>query len=649
MHVVDALIVAAFVIYAASAGVRARKRASRNLDEYFLAGRTLSGWQAGASMAATQFAADTPLLVTGLVATAGVFALWRLWIYAIAFLALGYIFAPLWRRARVLTDAELTESRYAGPAAATLRGVKAVYFGTIFNCTVLAMVLFAAKEIAEPFLLWNQWLPGALFDPLRALVEVVGVPFAHGGADGVDLWIRSANNVISLMLIVAVTLTYSATGGLRSVVQTDILQLAVMLVATAAYAAVVVMECGGLDALNVRLHEAVPAGSAGLTASEILAFTPFGAEEATAAVLAVFALQWLVQMNADGTGYLAQRSMACRDDREATKAAIVFTFLQVVLRSLVWLPIALGLLVLYPPSAGLSADALRIERETSFVRGMAELLPVGLSGLMLTAMLAALASTIDSHLNWGASYWTNDLYKRFWCIGIKGREPSPRELVRVARAANVAILAISMAIMTQLSSIQAAWQLSLLLGAGMGVMLVLRWLWWRINAKSEIAAIVASALLAPAVLYAGPALGEHSRLLLVALVSTLAGVAAAFWYGPEPPAVLEEFYRRVKPPGFWGPVAARCGVEARDGTRRLTVGVVRTATMSLAVFFLLVGAGSWLVRSPAPLSSMSRQGWVAFLLVVGCLLIVMNRFIPSFSRRSPSDRRSGRPPASPFP
>ena len=147
--------------------------ASQNLEEYFLAGRTLPGWKAGISMAATQFAADTPLLVTGLIATAGIFSLWRLWIYALAFLLMGFVLAASWRRVGVITDAELTEIRYGNKPAAVLRGIKAIYFGTIFNCTVLAMVLFAAKEVAEPFLLWDAWLPAALYDPARQVVEWV--------------------------------------------------------------------------------------------------------------------------------------------------------------------------------------------------------------------------------------------------------------------------------------------------------------------------------------------------------------------------------------------------------------------------------------------------------------------------------------------
>jgi Na+/proline symporter len=618
----DAAILLAFAIYAITSGLRARRTASTGLAEYFLAGRSLPGWKAGISMAATQFAADTPLLVTGLIATAGIFSLWRLWIYALAFLLLGFVLAPSWRRAGVLTDAELAEVRYGGAGAAWLRGVKAVYFGLVFNCAVLAMVFWAAKEIAEPFLRWHQWLPQGFVSGARALVEWVGVPFARASASEVDVWLRSTDNLISLALLVGLTLAYSTTGGLRSVVRTDLIQFAVMIGATALYAACVVAEVGGLGAIHAGLAEVTPVGGpGGLTRSEVLAFTPAHARDAGFAVLAVFGLQWLVQMNADGTGYLAQRTMACRSDRDARDAAVIFTFAQVLLRSLLWLPIGLGLLVLFPPDAALEAGALRAEREASFVRGMTELLPAGVLGLMLTAMLAALASTIDSHLNWGASYFANDLYGRFVCRGWRGREPSQRALVRVARLSNLLIAAVALAVMTQLSSIQTAWQLSLLLGAGMGVLLVLRWLWWRVNAWGELASIAASAVLAPILLAALPDEREALRLLWMAGGSTLAGVGASLATAPESRERLRAFYRRAQPPGFWGPIAADVGATPTNDTRRLARGLAATAAAALCVFCLLAGFGSWIAGSPAPPWLPSRPAWIAFLLALGVLLV----------------------------
>jgi Na+/proline symporter len=616
---IDVGIVVAFVVASVGAGLAARARASESLEEYFLAGRTLRGWQAGASMAATQFAADTPLLVTGLIATAGIFALWRLWIYAVAFLLLGFVFAPLWRRAGVLTDAALCELRYGGEAAFWLRVVKAVYFGTIFNCTVLAMVLWAAMGIAEPFLRWEAWLPGGLFEAIEALVRRVGVPFALGPADAGDVWVRSSSNLISVVALVLFTSFYSLTGGLRGVVRTDLLQLALMLGGTGVYAAYVVDAVGGLAGLPDALARALEgAGPDAPSADQVLAFTPSRAREAGLAVLAVLGLQWLVQMNADGTGYLAQRAMACRSDRDARIAAVVFTGLQVVLRSLLWLPIGVGLLVLYPLGAAQPIDVAA--REATFVRGMADLLPPGVLGLMLTAMLAALASTVDTHLNWGAAYWTEDLYRRLLCERVLGRSPSRRELVRVARLANPLILVVALAIMTRLSSIQAAWHLSLLLGAGMGLPLVLRWAWWRITARGELAAMLASAMLAPWLM--GIVESEALRLLWVAVVSAAMCIFASIALGPEPWPVLEAFHRRVRPSGFWSPVASRCGGDARADRRRLGQGFAAAALGALCTGCLLVGLGSALVGGRAPAWwPLGRGVWIGSNLVVGLALI----------------------------
>jgi hypothetical protein len=396
-----------------------------------------------------------------------------------------------------------------------------------------------------------------------------------------------------------------------------------MMLGTAAYAGWVIHAAGGLDAIHAEIaRRFATGGPAGITPDQIVAFTPSRAKDASFVVLAVFGLQWLVQMNADGTGYLAQRSMACRSDSDARLAAVVFTLAQVLLRSLLWLPIGLGLLVLFPPDLGLELAALTAEREVTFVRGMAELLPVGVRGLMLTAMLAALASTIDTHLNWGASYWTNDLYKRFYCEGWRGRVPSGRSLVWVARASNLLILGIALAIMTQLSSIQVAWQLSLLLGAGMGVLLVLRWLWWRINAWGEIGAVAASLVLAPVLLLGVPAEQEALRLLLMALGSTAAGVGASLLTRPVSPERLRAFYAQARPPGFWQPVASGLGEGDAGDVRRLGRGLLATALAALSIFSLLTGLGSWLAGSPAPIWWPAPRGvWLASVLATGTALV----------------------------
>jgi Na+/proline symporter len=581
--VIDAALVAAFAIWALAVGLRNRREASRDLGSYFLAGRRLSSWESGLSMTATQYSADTPLLAAGLVATGGVFALWRLWSYGIAFLLLGLLLGSAWWRSGVLTDAELCEVRYGGRAASWLRGVKAVYYGLVFNCAVLAMVLAAAVRVAEPFLPWHEWLAVGVFAPIEGLVREVGVPLsADPEAEG--LWARSASNLVSVVGIFAFSLAYSATGGLRSVTRTDLGQIVVLSLATGLYAFFAVRAAGGLGTLADALTASV--GSA--RAAEMLSFHPGGAAEAGAALLAVLGLQWLFQMNSDGTGYLAQRCMACRSPADARRAPIVFAFAQIVVRSLLWLPIVLALVVIFPLAEGQSVA----ERELTFVRGIETLLPAGVRGLMLVGMLAALASTLDTHLNWGASYLANDFYARILCRGLLRREPRPRELVWVARASSPLLMALALALMASLGSIQAAWHVTLLLGAGLGAPLLLRWLWHRANAIGELAALVCSGLAAAALLASD--LSEASRLLAVAAVGTLAAVLGSLATRPESEECLTSFYDRVQPPGFWK------RPEARRALRDRLVALVAAA---VSLYGMLVGCAVWLVGAPAPLGS----------------------------------------------
>ena len=217
---IDLLLVLAFVVYSIGAGLRARRKASQNLRHFFLAGGQVAGWKAGISMAATQYAADTPLLATGLVATGGLYLLWRFWIYGFGYLLIAFIFAECWRHARVLTDAELTELRYSGRGVLILRSLKAIYYGTIVNCFFLAMVLIAAVRIAEVFLPWHTWLPGPLYDGVLSLVQSMNWQFG-ASVTGLSPDIAATNGLISIVFIVMFVLLYSAVGGLRAVVATD--------------------------------------------------------------------------------------------------------------------------------------------------------------------------------------------------------------------------------------------------------------------------------------------------------------------------------------------------------------------------------------------------------------------------------------------
>ena len=600
---IDTFIVLAFVAYSVSVGFRARSKASQSPEEYFLAGRSVPGWKAGVSMAATQYAADTPLLVTGLIATAGLFALWRLWIYGLAFLMMGFLLGRAWRRANVLTDAELTEVRYSGRGVASLRGLKAVYYGTVINCTVLAMVLVAATRISEIFLTWHAWLPAGVYGGIRSLVEAVGVPLASG-VTGLDPWVATTNNLLSILCILAFTALYSTTGGLRSVLVTDITQFALAMVATLVYAVVAVGKAGGLRPMLSSLGELYGRDRAG----EMLSLSP-GAGEALMPFLVIIGLQWFFQVNSDGTGYLAQRTMACRSDRDAELAGFVFTWAQIFLRSLLWLPICVALLVIYPfEPAAAHGEAFTAGREALFATGIRDLLPIGIRGLMLTGLLAALASTIDTHLNWGAGYWSNDLYKGILNQRLLKREPGPRELVLVARLSNLLILGVALVIMARLGSIQTAWHLSLLLGAGMGSVLVLRWFWERINLWSEAAAIAASLVMAPVLLLTVEQ--EWLKLTLMSTVSTGA-VLVVTWLTPATESgVLEAFYRKVRPPGLWRRTARRIGEEAAAPGRRFRRGAFLLFATALTVYLLLIGAVKVLLPAPG------EAGWLGWLALV---------------------------------
>jgi Na+/proline symporter len=591
---IDLAIVTAFVAYAIYSGLSARRAASAGLQEYFLAGRTIKGWRAGVSMAATQFAADTPLLVVGLIASGGIFLIWQLWVYGIAFLMMGFVFAVHWRRAGVLTDAEFTELRYSARGALALRTVKALYYGTLINCVVLAFVLVAAIRIAEVFLPWHEWLNADLYQSLLQLTRATGLSIGNT-ATGLDADISTTNNAISIVVLMSFTLFYSATGGLRSVVATDVVQFTLAILGTLAYAVVMLNATGGLSGLSERIVEIY--GQA--KASELLSFSPTG-EALLLPFLVIIALQWFFQMNSDGTGYLAQRSMACRTDRDARVAAVVFSWLQIVLRSLIWIIIGLGLLVLYPfdPQAA-GSDEFIASREMLFVQGIDDLLQPGLRGLMLTGLLAALASTVDTHLNWGASYWSNDLYDRLVCRAWLKRTPGNRELVWVARWSNVLILVLALIIMSQLGSIQQGWKISLLLGAGTGSVLVLRWLWERINLYSELAAIIVALIASGLLLHFFPAPDqEWLRLSLMALLSTVAAVGVTFVTPPTDPHVLSAFYRRVKPVGWWRKTAIANGEDGASPLIRFRRDATLVATASVSLLFMLVGLGRLLVGAP---------------------------------------------------
>jgi SSS family solute:Na+ symporter len=587
---IDLIIVLCFIAYAIYSGFSAKDEAGKDLKEYFLAGKTLSGWQAGFSMAATQFAADTPLLVTGLIATGGVFMLWRLWIYGISFILIGFIFATKWRRADVITDAELTEIRYSGKGKTTLRFLKAFYYGTIINCVVLAMVLVAAMRISEVFLPWHEWLPSGVYGFFFDIIKNFDLDLVKS-ITGLDNYTATTNNLLSIGIVVSFTTLYSTTGGLRSVVKTDMAQFIMAMLGTLIYAIYVANKAGGLSVISEKVSELY--GDKGV---ELMHFFP--KEELALSFVALVSIQWLFQMNSDGTGYLAQRSMACRSDREARIAAVIFAFAQVVVRSLIWLVIGVGILIVYPFELGnMGADTFTASREVLFITGIRDLLPPGVKGIMLVGLLGALASTIDTHLNWGASYWSNDIYQDLICKHWLKREPKTSELVWVARLSNILILITGLIIMFNLGSIKMAWSISLLFGAGMGSVLVLRWLWERINLYSEMAAIASSIIFAPIIL--STVTEEWMQLVIMALVSTIACVGITFVTPKTDESILLTFYTKVMPQGMWPKMAKLAGDEPMLPTKKFVASLKEVSLIIISMYMMLIGIGKLILLTPA--------------------------------------------------
>ncbi|UCD29347.1 MAG: Na+:solute symporter, partial [Planctomycetota bacterium] len=573
---------------------------------------------AGVSLAATQFAADTPLLVTGLIATGGVFMLWRLWIYGLGFLMIGFLFGRTWRHAHVVTDAELTEIRYSGRGVLALRGLKAIYYGTVMNCTIMAMVLVAATRMSELFLPWNEWLPAGVYIVIYDMVASTGILLASG-TTGLETYVATSNNLISILAIVAFTALYSATGGLRAVIATDTVQFSLAMLGTLLYAVMVLIQCQGFDGM---IHRLVHTYGESQT-RQILSFGPTTAD-ALFAFLVIVSLQWFFERNSDGTGYFAQRMMACRSDQDAELAAFSFTWLQVFLRSLLWLVIGVGLLVLYPFDAfSTGMGTFVADRELVFAIGMKELLPHGIRGIMLTGMLAALASTIDTHLTWGSGYWSNDIYVRIINKAWLGRDPSNSEQVFVARLSNILVLAVALIVMANLGSIQTAWYVTLLFGAGTGAVLVLRWVWERINLFSEISAIITSLVLAPVILFSVKA--EWLRLLLMSSISTAVVITVTLITKPTEDNILFEFYRRVDPPGFWRQTAKKLGMDPQRPIKALKSGVYLTCTTSLTLFLLLIGCGKLVLPKPGASSSLT---WVCLVIGIVSTTLWWRRLFP---------------------
>jgi Na+/proline symporter len=514
-------------------GARHARRAGRSTEEFFAAGRSLPWWLAGTSIAATMFASDTPLAIAGLVATEGIAGNWFWWADVLPLIIGALVIAELWKRSGVLTDTELTEMRYTGTRAAGLRVFRALYFGVLRNAIVIGWVNLAMLKVL-----------GLVFD----LTETQ------------ELWLLAA--------LFTLTLIYTGASGLIGVVFTDVMQFVLAMVGAITLAVLAVGHVGGLEALAEAVRQAGGANQ--------LDFVPPGGSEAFWAFVIYIALKSWASGNTEGSGYIAQRILATRDERHARLAGLWYIVATFALRPWPWILVGLVAMIDHPGLA---------DPEEGYVRVMLARMPTGMLGLMVASFLAAFMSTIDTHLNWGASYLTHDIYHRF-----VRPDAEERRLVLVARL-SVLLLAVLGAFTTLvMESIAGAWMFLASISAGYGLIGLLRWIWWRINAWSEIAVMTASIVSTNVVMFLTDITFPFSLVIVVA-VSVPIALAATLLTEPEPLDTLRAFHARVRPPGFWGPVAP-------DAESANWIHALRVVCGTAGVYAWMLGGGWLLLGRP---------------------------------------------------
>ncbi len=518
----DWAIVVAYFALSIGIGFAFTKKGGESLEEYFVAGRNVPWWLAGAAMIATTFAADTPLVVTGLVAAHGVAGNWIWWNFVMSGTLTVFLYARLWRRAKVMTDVEFAEIRYSGRPATFLRGFRALYLALPINLIILGWVTLAMVKILQISLgIKPLWAVGLCF---------------------------------------VITVGYSAAAGMWAVLWTDLVQLVIKMTAVILLAYFAVKKVGGIVALEDGLAKHF--GSVDAATS----FLP-PADTAWMPAIALFtflAVQWWAAWypgaEPGGGGYVAQRIFSAKTERDGILATLFFNVGHYAFRPWPWILTGLATVLLYP--AGVLVNG-KPDHEAAYVQAMVDLMPAGWKGFMLAGFAAAYMSTVGTHLNWGASYLVGDVYKRFLRKG-----ESEKHYVMVSRWTTVGLFLASIVVTLNLSSIEGAWRFLLALGSGTGLVLILRWYWWRINAWSEIAAMLTSMVvslaaftLVPKGSGPGAVFEQQAIVMLVTVVATtIVWLAVTFLTPAEPEATLDAFYARVRPGGpGWARVSARLG------------------------------------------------------------------------------------------
>lgn len=509
MHFTDWLIIAAYFIISFTIGYIYKKRASGSTEDFFLSGRKLPWWLAGLSMVATTFAADTPLAVTELVGKNGIAGNWLWWNMLIGGMLTVFFFAKLWRRAEILTDVEFIELRYSGKPAAFLRGFKAIYLGIFMNTIIMGWVNLAMMKI----------LMGMFPE-----------------------YINQNNVLIYVGLCMLLTAVYSALSGLWGVAVTDAFQFVLAMVGCIVLAVIVVNsdQIGGIAGLQSKLPDwalkftpDIGTEVSGTSAGGVLAMT-------VSSFLAFIGIQWWASWypgaEPGGGGYVAQRMMSAKDEKNSLLATFFFQVAHYTIRPWPWIIVGLCALVLYPDLG---------DKGIGYVYAMNQFLPVGLKGLLLAAFFAAYMSTIATHLNWGTSYFINDYYRRF----LKSNS-SEKHYVFVSRVMTIVFMILSVFVTLAMDSISGVWSFVMECGAGLGLVLILRWFWWRVNALAEIAATI-TPFIVYAVLYFGKfSIQFPDTLYVIVPVTTAVWIVTAFVTKPTDEQKLASFFKKIRPGGI---------------------------------------------------------------------------------------------------
>ena len=555
MTSIDWLIVLIYFALTISLGILLSRKASRSLEDFFVSGRSLPWWLAGTSMAATTFSIDTPLYICGVVASRGIAGNWEWWSFGISHVILIYIFSKMWRRSEIVTDAELTEIRYGGRNAAILRGTKAFLFAVPINCIGIGYAMLAMVKVVDALELWQS----------------LGI----NPGENLKIW-----SVVGVSILV---LVYSGFSGLWGVVTTDFFQFFLALLGAIAVAIIAVNSVGGV-------HELIPQVQQ-VSDIDVLSFFPFqfsngsfGWSDAAGITATTFStylfVQWWSFRRSDGGGEFIQRLIAAKDEAEAEKSSWFFNILHYGIRTWPWIIVALVAMVVYPDLA---------DKELGYPKLMLDYLPPIMLGLVVTSLIAAFMSTVSTSINWGASYLTNDIYLRF----LKPNA-SQAELVTVGRIASVLVTVFGAIAALYSTDITTVFRLVIAIGTGPGLVLILRWFWWRINAAAELAAMLAGFIIGmitsinPEFNQLFPDFGY--RLLFISGTTAVIWIVVMYLTPPESDTTLDEFYRRARPGGIgWKRQRERTRIPPAQDLKQDLLKVVAATLLLFGTMFAIGG------------------------------------------------------------